>query len=347
MKTPSCVLDGEVCALDDEGRSSFSEMQQGKGPLVLLRVRPARARGRAASRPALHRAARAPRGADRPAQPTVRLSEAFDDGEALFAAAEEQGLEGIIAKRADSRVPAGQAHARLAEGQDARAPGVRHRRLHERARPARGTLRLARPRRQARRPSSSTSATVGTGFTDEEIDRLLRMLAAARASEAALRRGRRRCPRCGRATSSGSSRSSSCEVEFGEWTHDGRLRAPSYQGLREDKAADEVRRERPLETEIRKGKRVAQALQPRQGLLARRGHHEGRPALVLPRGRAGARPAPARPAVHDEALSRRLAGQALLPEGRAQAHAGLDPDVLVVVSTRGAPRRSARSAARS
>ena len=35
-KTPDCVLDGEVCALDEEGRSSFSAMQQGKSgtPLV-------------------------------------------------------------------------------------------------------------------------------------------------------------------------------------------------------------------------------------------------------------------------------------------------------------------------
>ena len=33
------------------------------------------------------------------------------------------------------------------------------------------------------------------------------------------------------------------EVEFVEWTHDGRLRAPSYQGLREDKEAEDVQRE--------------------------------------------------------------------------------------------------------
>ena len=30
VKTPDCVLDGEVCALDESGRSSFSAMQQGK-----------------------------------------------------------------------------------------------------------------------------------------------------------------------------------------------------------------------------------------------------------------------------------------------------------------------------
>ena len=35
-----------------------------------------------------------------------------------------------------------------------------------------------------------------------------------------------------------------CEVEFAEWTHDGHLRAPSFQGLRDDKSAREVVRER-------------------------------------------------------------------------------------------------------
>ena len=34
------------------------------------------------------------------------------------------------------------------------------------------------------------------------------------------------------------------EVEFAEWTREGRLRAPVYVGLREDKTAADVRRER-------------------------------------------------------------------------------------------------------
>ena len=37
------------------------------------------------------------------------------------------------------------------------------------------------------------------------------------------------------------------EVRFTEWTHDGTLRHPSFQGLREDKKATEVVRERPAE----------------------------------------------------------------------------------------------------
>jgi bifunctional non-homologous end joining protein LigD len=45
------------------------------------------------------------------------------------------------------------------------------------------------------------------------------------------------------------------EVEFAEWTHDGRLRAPSYLGLREDKAAGEVRREVAMADRIVKGSR--------------------------------------------------------------------------------------------
>ena len=66
---------------------------------------------------------------------SVGFSEGFDDGAALFEVAEERGLEGIISKRATRRVPAGQALARLAEGEDGEQRGVHRRRLHAR-RPA-------------------------------------------------------------------------------------------------------------------------------------------------------------------------------------------------------------------
>src|SRR4029453_8114750 len=38
------------------------------------------------------------------------------------------------------------------------------------------------------------------------------------------------------------------EVAFGEWTADGKMRHPSFQGLREDKPADQVGREQPAPT---------------------------------------------------------------------------------------------------
>jgi bifunctional non-homologous end joining protein LigD len=47
------------------------------------------------------------------------------------------------------------------------------------------------------------------------------------------------------------------EVEFAEWTPEGRLRAPVYVGLREDKNASEVTRERtPLPETLRRGRRA-------------------------------------------------------------------------------------------
>ena len=47
------------------------------------------------------------------------------------------------------------------------------------------------------------------------------------------------------------------EIEFAEWTRDGRLRAPVYLGLRDDKQATDVVAERlPVPPEIRRGKRT-------------------------------------------------------------------------------------------
>jgi bifunctional non-homologous end joining protein LigD len=40
-----------------------------------------------------------------------------------------------------------------------------------------------------------------------------------------------------------------CEVQFTEWTKEGRIRHPSFKGLREDKPAKDVRREQPAEAQ--------------------------------------------------------------------------------------------------
>ena len=95
----------------------------------------------------LDRAARAARGAARQARadraalrPLRRRRGAARGGDA------SRGSRASMAKRARLPLRRGQAHARLAEGQDARPPGVRDLRLHEGARAALGPVRRARPR---------------------------------------------------------------------------------------------------------------------------------------------------------------------------------------------------------
>ena len=87
------------------------------------------------------------------------------------------------------------------------------------------------------------------------------------------------------------------QIEFTERTRDGRLRHPSFKGLREDKPAAEVRREEPsneeaevtppksalakTEGEGRSRVRRHQADQPGQGALSRGWRHQARPRQLL------------------------------------------------------------------
>jgi bifunctional non-homologous end joining protein LigD len=256
VKTPDCVLDGEVCALDEQGRSSFSAMQQGKPgtelvyyvfDLLELEGQPL------LELPLSDRRRRLEKLLDRRNR-GVRLSEAFDDGEALFAAAQRQGLEGMIAKRADSRYAVGRrtrdwlkikTHGRqefiiagYTKGQGRRAGTL-------------GSLVLAVRRGR----ELEYAGNCGTGFTGEEIEKLLKKLRPLERPDPPFAVVPK-MPKVRKGDVVWVEPKLVCEIEFAEWTHDGRLRAPSYQGLREDKSADEVHRERPLADEVRKGKRA-------------------------------------------------------------------------------------------
>ena len=254
VRTPDCVLDGEVCALDDEGRSSFSVMQQGKGPLVYYAFDILEVDGEPLLElPLRERRARLADLLDI-RDGTVRLSEAFDDGEALYAAAQEQGLEGVIAKKAESRYQPGRrtrewlkvkTHGRqefviagYTKGQGRRAGRL-------------GSLVLA----VNRGGELHYAGNCGTGFTEDEIEKLMRKLRPLERATPPFAVVPK-MPKVKKGDVVWVAPKLVCEVEFAEWTHDGRLRAPSYKGLREDKAPAEVRREQPIETEIRRGRRT-------------------------------------------------------------------------------------------
>jgi bifunctional non-homologous end joining protein LigD len=262
LRTSDCVLDGEICALDENGRPSFSAMQQGKAdtPIVYFVFDLLEVEGEPiVDLPLTERRKRLEKLLDK-RNKTVRFSETFDDGPALLKAAEHQGLEGIMAKRRDSRYVEGRrtrdwlkvkGHGRqefviagYTRGQGRRAGSL-------------GSLILG----AYRGDDLVYVGNVGTGFTDKEIDRLLGKLRPLEQSDPPFAEVPK-MPRVRKGDITWVEPKLVCEVEFVEWTHDGRLRAPSYQGLREDKDAREVRiedeeaAEPPLPSELRKGKRV-------------------------------------------------------------------------------------------
>ncbi|MBV8820976.1 MAG: hypothetical protein JO022_21635, partial [Acidobacteriaceae bacterium] len=107
------VLDGEVIAMDEEGRPSFNLLQNARGPdlqlffyafdVLALQGKDTRALPLQERRRLLEESALA--GLSDP----VRLSASFDtDPAALVGAARQQGLEGLIAKRIDSRYESGE-----------------------------------------------------------------------------------------------------------------------------------------------------------------------------------------------------------------------------------------------
>ena len=255
VKTPDCVLDGEVCALDENGRASFSAMQQGSGPLVLYLFDVLEIEGEpVVDLPLTERHKRLEALLDKRNR-TVRLSDTFDDGHALLEAVSAQQLEGVLSKRADSTYEPGhrsrnwlkvktQGRQELVivgytKGQGRRASGF-------------GSLVLAVHEDGGLR----WAGNVGTGFDEAEINRLLDALKPLRRDECPFAEVPK-MPKVRKGDVVWVEPSLVAEIRFAEWTHDGRLRAPVYVGLREDKEASDVHRERaPIPEEIRRGKRV-------------------------------------------------------------------------------------------
>ena len=262
LKTPDCVVDGEVCALDEDGRPSFSAMQQSKAgtPIVYYVFDLLEVDGEPViDLPLAERRERLRKLLDRRNR-AVQFSEGFDDGPALMAAAKERRLEGIMGKKLSSPY----------------LPGKRSRDwLKFKTHGEQELVIAGYTRGKGRREWSFGSlvlgaygpeglewvGNVGTGFDENEIDRLLKKLRPLERKTSPFA-SVPKMPRVKKGDVVWVEPTLVAEVSFAEWTHDGRLRAPVYQGLREDKDPQEVRRELPGEIPERipdvigKGKRV-------------------------------------------------------------------------------------------
>jgi bifunctional non-homologous end joining protein LigD len=160
-------------------------------------------------------------------------------GEQLLSATEQQGLEGVIAKRLDSTYQPGQrtpswlkikntSRQEVVVGGWVPGDGKRRDRI--------GALLVG-----VREDDGSLRhvGRVGTGFTEAELDRLAEMLRPLEREDSPFAPGGPKIPR----GAVFAEPELVAEVEFREWTDGGQLRAPSYKGLRDDKPAELVVRE--------------------------------------------------------------------------------------------------------
>jgi bifunctional non-homologous end joining protein LigD len=241
ITTPDAVLDGEICVLDHEGRSRFSLLQESGGTVVLVLFDLLEVDSTAFVDEPLSDRRKRLEGIVGPSN-EVFVSPQFDDGAALLAAARDQELEGVVAKRTDSSYK----------------PGRRSTDWHKlKLRQTQEVVIAGYTRGQGRRTGGfgalvvgvhdagvlRWAGNVGTGFADSEIERLLRLLAPLARSEPPFAEVPR-MPRVRRSDVTWVEPKLVAEVEFAEWTHEGRLRSPTYLRLQEDKAAPDVRRER-------------------------------------------------------------------------------------------------------
>jgi bifunctional non-homologous end joining protein LigD len=160
-------------------------------------------------------------------------------GEQLLAATAQQGLEGVIAKRLDSPYEPGRRtpcwlkiknvdRQEVVVGGWVPGDGKRRDRIGALlvgVRDDDGALRHV--------------GRVGTGFTEAELDRLAEKLRPLEREDSPFAPGGPKIPR----GAVFADPELVAEVEFREWTDGGQLRAPSYKGLRDDKPAELVVRE--------------------------------------------------------------------------------------------------------
>jgi bifunctional non-homologous end joining protein LigD len=257
VRTRAAVIDGEICALDDQGRPSFSLMQQRTGglgqrrhagalhpdiPLVYYAFDLLYVDGFDLRRVALQKR-KALLAQVLSASDLVRLSEDFPDGIALYQAAKTRGLEGIVAKRRRSCYLEKRSREwlkmKITQRQECVIGGYtdpRGSREHF------GSIVLGLYGSQGRLIHVGQAGSGFTRATHEAMWQRLKRLETSRNPFSGKVESTRRLhwvkPEL------------VAEVKFTEWTHqtdDGglKMRAPVFEGLREDKAARECVLELP------------------------------------------------------------------------------------------------------
>jgi bifunctional non-homologous end joining protein LigD len=242
------VLDGEIVVVDDKGKPRFQLLQSyqktGQGALVYQAFDLLYLDGHdLRNLPLLRRKELLAALLDN--MQNVKLSEHVQEhGIALYKAVSEAGLEGIVAKDARSRYREGTRSQSWLK--------IKTHRRHDAViggftEPKGGRLGLGSLVLGVYDGSDLVYiGHTGTGFTDKSLAAMRSRLEGLIVTT---------CPFKQRPKTNGPVHWVEprlvCEVSFGEWTDEGYLRHPVFQGLREDKDASTVRRDRqPVNTVV-------------------------------------------------------------------------------------------------
>lgn len=252
LNLPSCLIDGEITASDDEGNPDFSRLQN-----VLKRGHGEQGEKDALSfhafdlleldgedlkpLPNVERKQRLA-GLLADAQPPIHVAEhLIGGGEKLLAVMCDAGQEGIIAKRADAgylpKRTQNWLKVKCILRQEFVIVGMT--KSSTRRRPF-ASLLLA----QREAGVLVYKGKVGTGFDEDLLDDLAARLAPLRREERALE-----VPKTEARGATWLEPELVAEVAFAEFTGEGRVRHASFVGLREDKKALDVTPEKPVHIE--------------------------------------------------------------------------------------------------
>ncbi len=251
IRAESVILDGEIIALDDQGRSSFQLLQnRGRDESVRSRIRyyafdMLHLDGKDLTGLPLLQRKKALEKTLRGRSDKLRVSPALDGSPAaIWKEVGQLGLEGIMAKRADSIY---EPDRRSASWLKVKAVGEQEFVIGGYTAPKGSRQHFGALLVGYYKDGMLTFASkVGTGFDEALLESLHRKFEKLKANKCPFSTGvagefggpeLRRCawlkPEL------------VCQIKFAEWTNEGKLRQPVFLGLRDDKDPKSVVRELP------------------------------------------------------------------------------------------------------